>query len=183
VGHAQLQCASCHVETTASLRQTLQAKAGHALGWRRTGAVLGTQPVTSATCLQCHANPDDRHPPNRFLEPRFEQARAETGAQLCVSCHREHSAARVTVPSAGYCVSCHADLKVKNERSSPSHALLVQNRQWSTCLQCHDYHGNHKWRTPLRLQDANALDAIDKYLAGGPPPYGATIAKAKQEVR
>ena len=182
VGHAQLQCASCHVETTATLRQTLQAKARHVLGWRQTGAVLGTLPVTSATCLQCHANPDDRHPPNRFLEPRFEQARAQTGAQLCASCHREHSAVRVTVPSGGYCVSCHADLKVKNDRASPTHDYLVQGKQWSTCLQCHDYHGNHKWRTPLRLQDANALDAIDRYLQGGPSPFGATVAKAKQEV-
>jgi hypothetical protein len=179
VGHEQLKCVSCHVETGASMRQTLQAKARHALGLRRTGAVMGTQPVTSATCIQCHANPDDRHAPNRFFEPRFERARADLGPQLCVSCHREHSAARVTVPTAGYCVNCHQDLKVKDDKASPTHDYLVQNKRWETCLQCHDYHGNHRWNAPLRLQDATALEVLNKYLLNGPSPYGATVVKSK----
>jgi ferredoxin-NADP reductase/bacterioferritin-associated ferredoxin len=180
VGHAELKCMSCHVESPASNRQAFQAKVKHAIGLRQTGAVLGMQPVTSATCIQCHANSDDRHPPNRFLEPRFAQARAETGAQQCASCHREHSAVRVTAPSTGYCVSCHQDLKVKNDRTSPTHDVLVRNKQWTTCLQCHDYHGNHKWNAPLRLQDGATLEVLNKYLQGGPSPFGESIIKAKQ---
>jgi predicted CXXCH cytochrome family protein len=180
-GHEKLQCVACHVEAPGSTRQTLQAKVKHAIGMRQTGAVLGMQPVTTATCIQCHANPDDRHAPNRFLEPRFAQARAETGAQACVSCHREHSAARLTVANPGYCASCHQDLKVKNERTSPTHDFLVSTKQWGTCLQCHDYHGNHRFHAPLRLQDAATLDALTRYFRDGPSPYGGTIVKAKEE--
>jgi len=110
----------------------------------------------------------------------FAQARAETGAQQGASCHREHSAVRVTAPSTGYCVSCHQDMKVKDDKTSPTHDYLVRNKQWTACLQCHDYHGNHKWNAPLRLQDAATLEALDKYLQGGPSPFGATIIKAKQ---
>jgi hypothetical protein len=181
VGHEQLKCVACHVETPASTRQVFQAKAKHALGLRETGAAMGMQPVTSATCVQCHANPDDRHAPHRFLEPRFEQARAETGAQQCISCHREHSAVRVTAPTAGYCVSCHQELKVQDDKASPTHEHLVAQKRWNTCLQCHDYHGNHRWSAPLRLQDANTLEVLHKYLRDGPSPYGSTIVKARQD--
>jgi ferredoxin-NADP reductase/bacterioferritin-associated ferredoxin len=179
VGHEKLECVACHAESAGSTRQTLQAKVKHALGLRATGAVLGTQPVTSATCIQCHANPDDRHAPNRFLEPRFQQARAETGAHQCVSCHREHSAARVTAAHPGYCASCHQDLKVKEDRTSPSHDVLVRQKRWDTCLQCHDYHGNHRWNAPLTLQDAATLQSLQRYLKGGASPYGSTIVKAR----
>ena len=117
-----------------------------------------------------------------FTELRFEKAREETGAQLCVSCHREHSAVRVTTPDAGYCVSCHSDLKVKDDKTSPTHDFLVQNKRWESCLQCHDYHGNHRWRTPLRLVDAPTVDAIGQYLKDGPSPYGSTIVKAREEL-
>lgn len=181
VGHEQLKCVACHAESPASTRQALQAKARHVIGLRETGAVLGMQPVTTATCIQCHANPDDRHAPHRFLEPRFAQARAETGAQQCVSCHREHSGVRVTAASAGYCVSCHADMKVPDDKASPTHDHLVRNARWDTCMQCHDYHGNHRWRTPLRLVDAATVDALDSYLKDGPSPFGGTIVKARQE--
>ena len=121
------------------------------------------------------------HAPHRFLEPRFEQARADTGAQLCASCHREHSQARVTAPSAGYCVSCHADLKVRDDRSSPTHAQLLLQKRWDTCLQCHDYHGNHGWKAPLRLRDGASLEVLQRYLKDGPSPFGETRVKARQE--
>jgi hypothetical protein len=173
---------ACHVATPASTRQVFQAKVKHALGLRQTGAVLGMEPVTTTTCIQCHGNPDDRHPTHRFLEPRFAEARAETGAQNCVSCHREHTAVRFSAASAAYCVSCHQDLKVKNDRTSPTHERLVATKQWSTCLQCHDYHGNHKWNAPLRLQDGATIEALTRYLKDGPSPYGATVVKAKDEV-
>ena len=179
VGHEQLKCVSCHVESSATARQTFQAKVKHAVGLRQTGAVMGMLPVTSATCIQCHANPDDTHATNRFLEPRFDQARADTGAQLCVSCHREHSGARVTVPTANYCVSCHQDMKIKNDKTSPTHELLVQQKRWNTCLQCHDYHGNHRFNAPLRLKDATTLEVLNRYLKDGPSPFGDSVVKSK----
>lgn len=181
VGHEQLECLACHAEAPGTTRQVFQAKAKHALGLRRTGAVLGKEPVGNAACVQCHANPDDRHPPHRFLEPRFEQARTETGAQLCASCHREHSQARVTAPRANYCASCHAEMKVKDDKVSPTHAQLLLQKRWETCLQCHDYHGNHRAGAPLRLQDAATPDLLHKYLQGGPSPYGPTVVKARKE--
>ena len=181
VGHEKLACVACHVESPASTRQAFQAKVKHAIGLRQTGAVLGMQPVTNATCIQCHANPDDQHAPNRFLEPRFDQARAETGAQQCTSCHREHAGTRLTIANPGYCASCHQDLKVKDDRTSPTHDSLIGNRQWSTCLQCHDYHGNHRFHAPLRLQDAATLEALNRYFQGGPSPYGSTVLKAREK--
>jgi len=57
----------------------------------------------------------------------------------------------------------------------------VAQKRWDTCLQCHDYHGNHQWSAPLRLQDANTLEALHKYLRNGPSPYGSTIVKARQD--
>jgi ferredoxin-NADP reductase/bacterioferritin-associated ferredoxin len=180
VGHEQLRCVACHVEAPGSTRQTLQAKAKHLVGMRQTGAVLGMQPVSNASCVQCHANPDDRHAPHRFMEPRFEQARADTGAHLCASCHREHSQARITAPTAMYCVSCHADLKVRDDRSSPAHAQLLLQKRWDTCLQCHDYHGNHHWKAPLQLRDGASLEILQRYLKNGPSPYGSTRVKALQ---
>jgi hypothetical protein len=181
VGHEQLQCVACHVDSPASTRQVFQAKVKHALGLRRTGAELGMRTVGNATCVQCHANPGDRHAPHRFLEPRFEQARAQTGAEQCVSCHREHSQARVTAPTATWCVACHADLKVRDDRTSPTHDHLVQQKRFDTCLQCHDYHGNHRWNAPLRLQDGATLQRLQHYLKDGPSPYGGTIVKARTE--
>lgn len=181
VGHEQLKCVACHAESPASLRQSLQAKVKHTIGLRETSAVLGMQPVTTATCTQCHANPGDRHAPHRFLEPRFEKARAETGAQQCVSCHREHSGVRITAASTSYCVSCHSDMKVKDDKTSPTHDHLVRDKRWDTCLQCHDYHGNHRWRAPLRLVDATTVDALEKYMKTGPSPFGNTVIKARQE--
>ncbi len=181
VGHEQLQCTSCHVASPASTRQALQAKAKHALGLRETGAVTGMQPVDNATCTHCHDNPGDRHAPHRFLEPRFEKARADTGAQACVSCHREHSQVRVTAPSAGYCASCHGELQVPDDRATPRHSELLAAGRWDTCLQCHDYHGNHKWTAPRRLQDAPGQDALQRYLKDGPSPYGPSTQKARKE--
>jgi hypothetical protein len=136
--------------------------------------------VTNATCGHCHENPDDRHAPHRFLEPRFEDARAETGAHLCVRCHREHSQARVTAPAGSHCASCHMELKVRNDRTTPSHELLVMQERWDTCMQCHDYHGNHGWRAPQRLHEAASLEQLQHYLRDGPSPFGSTIHKARR---
>src|SRR4029453_6484387 len=92
-------------------------------------------------------------PVHRFLEPRFAEARTELGAQSCVSCHREHKGKRVTVAPTS-CSTCHQDIDLKPEPLDVSHRELAASKQWSTCLGCHDYHGNHKRVVQTRLEDA-----------------------------
>lgn len=179
-GHEKLECEDCHQAAEGSTRQQLQAKVRHAIGLRESAVEFGNRSVVSGTCTRCHQNPDDRHAAHRFLEPRFEQARQQLGAHQCVSCHREHSARRVTAAQPGYCAQCHHDLKVKDDKASPSHALLIQDKRWETCLQCHDYHGNHGWKAPLRLEQALELQRVQGYLAGEPSPFGEPLVKSKE---
>ena len=109
---------------------------------------------------------------HRFLEPRFASARAALGAQLCVSCHREHKGVRVTmIPTA--CSNCHQDLDIKNEPIvDVSHRELVKRHAWSSCLGCHDFHGNHRRAAQKQFKEAYSETTIMEYLAGGPSPYG-----------
>lgn len=178
VGHQDLKCTDCHAENPASVRQVMQAKVKSWLGLRQTGAHFGSQPITTNTCTQCHQNPDDRHATNRFLEPRFSDARSAIGAHQCISCHREHNAQRVVLQTTGFCLHCHQDMKLEKDPAQPSHRELIDSRRWNTCLQCHDYHGNHVAKVPERLIDAVELAKIQKYLDQGESPYGATIVKA-----
>lgn len=180
VGHETLQCIHCHDPAAGSTRQVLQAKTHHHLGLRERGAVFGQEPVSNPTCLACHANFDDRHAPSRFLEPRFDQARADTGAHQCISCHREHQGVRIAAPQAAFCMSCHSDMKLSPDPATPSHAQLVREKRWDSCLQCHDYHGNHRWKAPLRLEEGIPLQRLHDYFRHAPSPYGETVVKAQE---
>ena len=173
-GHDKLACADCHVKAPGDARQQIQAKVQHWLGNRAEDAAFGHAPVGNAQCTTCHARDQDAHPVHRFLEPRFAEARAELGAQNCVSCHREHKGVRVTMPPPA-CKSCHQDLELKNEPLDVSHKQLVATQQWGTCLGCHDYHGNHKRVTQKRMSEAYSTSAIIEYLNGGPSPYGREL--------
>ncbi len=42
---------------------------------------------------------------------------------------------------------------------------------WSTCLQCHDFHGNHIYDAPEMLKDTLPLQTVREYLDGGTSPY------------
>ena len=178
-GHVDLACADCHRDAPGTVRQQLQAKARHALGLRDSDAAFGMRPVGNAACIDCHDNPDDRHPAHRFLEPRFEAVRAEFAPQQCVSCHREHTGARISKVDTGFCASCHADMKVENDPTRPTHAALLAGRRWDTCLACHDFHGNHAHTPPQRLEQALSADDIRAYLRDGPSPYGAPLIEAR----
>jgi hypothetical protein len=170
-GHDKFACSDCHKETPGTVRQQLQAKVQFWLGSRATNTAFGHASVGNDQCTNCHARDQDSHPVHRFLEPRFAEARAELGAQSCVSCHREHRGVRVTM-SPTSCASCHQEMDLKREPLDVSHRELAQRKQWSTCLGCHDYHGNHRRMTQTRFDDAYPLSAIIDYLAGGPSPYG-----------
>ena len=173
-GHAALECTDCHKEAPGTTRQQLQAKVQFWLGGRANDAALGHERVGNAQCADCHAREQESHPVHRFLEPRFAEARAELGAESCVSCHREHSGVRVTMPATA-CATCHGDLDLKREPLDVSHRELVARKDWDTCLGCHDFHGNHKRAAQTRLDAAFPPSAIRDYLAGGSSPYGTEL--------
>jgi hypothetical protein len=133
---------------------------------------FGTQDVTVKNCLGCHDRPNDRHPTYRFSEPRFKEAIAIINTTSCITCHAEHNGERVTVAKINYCVNCHQDLEVENDPVDIPHATLIVNKQWSTCIQCHDFHGNHKYEVPTKLKDTIPLSAIKAYTKGGKDPFG-----------
>jgi hypothetical protein len=173
-GHTTLVCTDCHKEAPGTVRQQIQAKVQFWLGLRRTNAPFGHAPVGNEQCVNCHAREQDAHPVHRFLEPRFAEARTELGAQWCVNCHREHKGTRVTMTPTS-CSACHRDIGLKREPLDVSHRELAAREQWSTCLGCHDYHGNHKRVVQTRLEDAIPIAEIIDYFNGKNSPYGPDL--------
>jgi hypothetical protein len=173
-GHAALACTDCHKEAPGTMRQQIQAKVQFWLGLRAADVAFGHSRVNNEQCVDCHAREQDSHPVHRFLEPRFTQARAELGAESCVNCHREHQGVRVTMAPTS-CATCHQNMEIKSDPLDVSHRDLVARQQWSTCLGCHDFHGNHKRVTQKRLDEAYSRSAIIDYLAGGSSPYGRDL--------
>jgi hypothetical protein len=173
-GHEALACSECHKESPGSVRQQLQAKVQFALGMRATDVTFGRSRVGNDQCIGCHARSQDSHPVHRFLEPRFSEARTELGAHSCVSCHREHKGGRVTMAPQS-CSTCHQNLELKRDPLDVTHRELIARKQWTSCLGCHDFHGNHKRAVQTRLDDAYSKSAIIDYLAGGSSPYGRDL--------
>jgi formate-dependent nitrite reductase cytochrome c552 subunit len=170
-GHAAFACTDCHREAPGTTRQQLQAKVQFWLGMRDSDVAFGHERVGNEQCATCHAREQDSHPVHRFLEPRFAEARTKLGVDACVSCHREHTGVRVTMPATA-CATCHQDLDLKREPLDVPHRQLVARQEWQTCLGCHDFHGNHKRVTQTRVDDAFPPSAIRDYLDGGPSPFG-----------
>lgn len=176
--HGGLSCESCHRAAPGTVRQQLQNVANHWVGLETAAVDVGFRAVTNDECLACHDRPDDRHPVFRFLEPRFAEVRALLHPELCSSCHREHSGARVTLTETTHCRHCHADTELEDDPLDVSHRALVATERWDSCLGCHDYHGNHAMKAPHRLRDAIPADQIRAYFDGGNSPYGAPIRRA-----
>lgn len=183
VDHAGVSCTACHVQAPGSLRQQIQANIFYLLGQRAKPADFGMEEVTSATCLACHERPNDRHPIYRFQEPRFAEAVAQLDATSCLTCHAEHEARRVVADiGLGFCSTCHEGLKMKNDPLDVPHATLIADKNWNSCIACHDFHGNHPVQAPKFLREAISLEALEDYLAQGPSPYGAEKSyKARSE--
>lgn len=171
-GHEGLGCQECHIEVLESAAEEVSSSVYHWLGLRESAIGFGSEDVESATCLECHERPEDRHPISRFLEARFEQQRKELEPHSCVTCHTEHQGVRVTQPRIGYCIHCHQDTALEEDPISPTHEQLVREESWNTCLQCHDFHGNHVWQTPIDIEDGATEEEIWRYFLGGPSPYG-----------
>lgn len=170
-GHQEIACRTCHVKSTGTTRQQIQANIRYMTGLRETPVDFGYGPVTSDQCLGCHQRSNERHPIYRFNEPRFAEAVANLPANTCLGCHTEHENARSFMPLDG-CKECHRDLVLKTDPLDVSHMDLIDNKQWQTCLGCHDFHGNHARKAQSLMGDAYPASVIEAYLRDGPSPYG-----------
>ncbi|TNJ42955.1 cytochrome c3 family protein [Tamlana fucoidanivorans] len=171
-GHQDLSCFTCHADAKGNLLQQVQSNISHAVGARKTAVDFGTKDVTVDNCLECHDRANDRHPTYRFSEPRFKDAIKHIDATTCITCHSEHNSERVSVASINYCMNCHQDLVVENDPLDISHEQLIVAKEWFTCIQCHDFHGNHKYEVPEKLSDTIPMQFIQAYFKGGEDPYG-----------
>ena len=73
---------------------------------------------------------------------------------------------------------------MKNDPLDVPHAQLIKEEKWSTCLQCHDFHGNHFMKTAEHMKDTVSIEALKAYFEGGESPYSDRkkyIAKKKPE--
>ncbi|PWJ42865.1 cytochrome c3 family protein [Sediminitomix flava] len=170
-GHEELSCESCHTPSRGNTFQQLQANIMFTVGLRKTEANFGSENVDNKKCLECHERANDRHPLHRFEEPRFAEARKELGVTYCESCHEEHNGVRVTQVNVGYCQSCHEDTELSNDPLEISHKDLIAEEQWTTCLQCHDFHGNHIYHAAESMADTIPMIALKEYFDGGESPY------------
>lgn len=171
-GHDDLSCITCHADAKGTLLQQIQSNISYAVGVRKSNVDFGTKDVTSDNCLQCHDRPNDRHPIYRFSEPRFKDAIKQVDATTCITCHSEHHGARVTIDTRNFCKNCHQELVVEDDPLDVDHETLIRNQNWSTCLQCHDFHGNHKYDVPTKIKDTISIKKIATYFDGGKDPYG-----------
>ena len=171
IGHEDLKCSHCHQDAPGTTRQQIQRKVQIFLGSELPDAYLGKSPVENGDCLHCHIRPNDAHPIYRFMEPKFKEAREAIHPENCVSCHAEHKKERVTFKETGYCVNCHKDIEIKNDPLDMKHEVLIKKEMWNTCVQCHDFHGNHEMKTPDKIKDTIPLIKIKEYFKDGEDPY------------
>ena len=52
------------------------------------------------------------------------------------------------------------------------HDRLIAEEKWESCLGCHDFHGNHVFEPPTRVQAMIPGAAIRAYFHQGAGPYG-----------
>lgn len=170
-GHEGFSCESCHTDSKGNVFQQIQANVMFVFGARKTEADFGTENVDNNKCLDCHDRANDRHPLHRFTEPRFVEARKNIGVTYCESCHLEHNGLRITQVETGYCENCHGDTDLKNDPLEISHKDLIAQEMWTSCLQCHDFHGNHIYHAAESMMDTIPLKIVREYFDGGASPY------------
>lgn len=171
-GHEDLSCVQCHSSADGTLRQQLQHNTKELLQASFDFTTFGNKKVDNAQCLKCHQRPNDRHPTHRFNEPRFKEAIAQIQAQNCTSCHGEHLGRRVKFEQVDFCVNCHSDTEIKNDPIDFKHADLILQNKWDTCIQCHDFHGNHEMQVPVAIKDTISKKELKDYFRGGDDPFG-----------
>jgi ferredoxin-NADP reductase len=167
-GHENLHCEDCHFEADGNLRQQVQHNVKTFLGMHenKNYVDVGHERVGNEACLTCHQRPNDRHPVSRFKEIRFAEQRRELGIHECRACHGEHTGTRMSILPSNYCKSCHENTEVKDDPLDIPHEELFNDNQWQTCLQCHDFHGNHIYKVPSQMKDTIPLLDVHLYLEG-----------------
>ena len=173
-GHAALGCTDCHTPADGSIIQQVRDNAGAFLGLRDESVTFGFEDVTNEDCEACHERPNNRHPVLKFSEAGtgYDEARAAIAPQFCESCHQEHQGKRVTIDDPTYCRYCHQFTSLSDDPIEVPHADLIADEQWETCLQCHDFHGNHIRETPTTSAEMISLAALKAYFEDGLSPYG-----------
>ncbi len=173
--HEEMACDQCHQPAAGSVRQQVQANVHHWLGFRNEGASFVTDPVESDDCLACHKMPKNLHPQHRFVHSEYFDLRETLGLHQCMGCHDHHSAVNV-VHSMEFCMNCHQVWGDKKDTIEPRHQTLIAEERWDTCLQCHDFHGNHDYEWPTVLTNGYSIDQVQSYLDGkAPAPYGKIL--------
>ncbi len=170
-GHEEIECGACHLDAEGSAVGQTFANLGAWLGIADKSAFFVFAPTGNRQCLDCHEHDDDRHPVARFMESKFAAAREQIGPQYCVNCHRQHEGVRVTA-RADFCQHCHAETILENDPVDVPHDVLIRQRRWDSCLQCHDFHGNHEREAPQLMAERLEQWQVLEYLGGGPSPYG-----------
>ena len=173
-GHEDLKCYSCHKDGQGTFRQQIQANVQYLLGNRDDAVSVGLRPVENSECLKCHVRPNERHPVYRFREPKYREIRTKIKADSCVACHLEHNSKRINV-KINFCMHCHDDINLKNDPLEISHKLLAQEKNWDSCLTCHDFHGNHEMKTATQTDKSVELNKVKKYFNRGDNPYNGKI--------
>lgn len=170
-GHEEISCVECHKDEEGTIREQLQGQIDSYLHAGSESPFFVKRPLQSGDCISCHDKGADRHPIHRFNEPKFSQAKQSIHPEKCTSCHLEHNGKRITIDNRAFCIHCHDNLKLKKDPIKPSHSLLIENSNWESCLQCHDYHGNHIRETPTNYKDTISQEDIKIYFEGGKDPY------------
>lgn len=187
-GHETLLCHECHQQAKGSFRQQIQANLRYFLGWRSTSVAFNFVVPDNRDCLACHEREDDHHPVYRFNEPRFSQARKAIQPQQCQSCHQQHKEVMFTAEVQN-CRYCHQEMQLKDDplvmSDVASHTDLIEQKQWPSCLACHDFHGNHVMKVPVNEKMMIDAKALNRYLAGkaNSDPYATKKITPAKETR
>jgi hypothetical protein len=83
------------------------------------------------------------------------------------------------------CQYCHQTLTLKNDPLETSHQVLIKQKEWQTCLSCHDFHGNHQRQIPTQKDGMINKEKLTIYLQGkaNSDPYTNKKITAAKETR
>jgi len=182
-GHEKLACNECHISSDGTIRQQLQANVQYLLEDRKTESDFVYTKIGNKQCVACHDREDDHHPSYRFNEPKFKEARELIHPELCISCHQEHLAKRVSQFKPTDCQICHKEMHIEEDSITVPHHELIERKDWDTCLGCHDFHGNHDMKIEKTVGRHIKFNRILDYFNTGSSPYsGDIINKAKESI-
>ncbi len=182
-GHEQLNCNECHLPSNGNMRQQIQANLNYLLGTRQTAEDFVLSKINNKQCLACHQKKNDLHPSYRFLEPKYQKVRQLLHPEHCISCHQEHSGRRISHFKPSDCKHCHKNTKIEEDPISIPHDQLIAQKNWDSCLGCHDFHGNHDMKLETNVKQRIPESILQNYFNAGDSPYrGEIITTARETI-